>query len=135
LKVRELHDGTGELIAYHRPDTPGLRQSVYTRCPCDDAKALCDTLSRVLPVRGVVRKEREVVLIGQTRLHLDTVEGLGTFVELEVVLSDGESSEHGEHVARDLLRTLQLSDSSLIAEAYVDLLDGRASNGTRSGSQ
>ncbi len=46
--------GTGELIAYHRPDTPGLRQSVYTRYPCDDAKALCNTLSRALPVRRLM---------------------------------------------------------------------------------
>jgi adenylate cyclase class IV len=135
LKVREFTDGTGELIAYHRPNVPGLRQSVYSRCVCDRASVLCEALSRVLPVRGMVRKEREVMLIGQTRVHLDTVEGLGTFVELEVVLSDGESAEHGEHVARDLLRTLQIPDESLIAEAYIDLLDGRASSTPRSAPQ
>ena len=122
LKVRQFADGTGELIAYHRPNTPGLRQSVYSRYVCDDANTLCEVLGRVLAVRGVVRKEREVLLIGQTRVHLDSVEGLGTFVELEVVLGDGESAEHGEHVARDLLRTLQIPEDDLIPEAYVDLL-------------
>jgi adenylate cyclase class IV len=135
LKIREFDDGTGELIAYHRPNTPGLRQSVYTRYPCNDARALCDTLSRVLPVHGVVRKEREVAIIGQTRVHFDTVEGLGTFIELEVILSDDEPAHHGEHIARDLLRTLQIPDESLIAEAYIDLLDGRTSSTPRSAPQ
>jgi adenylate cyclase class IV len=123
LKVREFTDGTGELIAYERPDVPGPKASAYSRHACQNGRTLCETLSRVLPVRGVVRKTREVVLVGRTRVHLDTVEGLGTFVELEVVLSDGESVEHGEHVARDLLRTLQISDDSLVAEAYIDLLN------------
>jgi adenylate cyclase class IV len=123
LKVRAFADGTGELIAYHRPNTAGLRQSVYSRCVCSDAAALCEALSRVLPIRGVVRKEREVVIIGQTRVHLDQVDGLGTFIELEVVLGDDESAEHGEQVARTLLRTLQIPDDSLVSEAYIDLLN------------
>jgi predicted adenylyl cyclase CyaB len=126
LKVREFSDGTGELIAYDRPNIPGPKASTYSRHACQNARTLCETLARVLSVRGVVRKVREVVLIGQTRVHLDTVEGLGTFVELEVVLSDGESAEHGEQIARDLLRALQIAEDSLVAEAYIDLLDGVA---------
>src|SRR5712691_5106485 len=70
LKVREFSDGTGELISYHRPNTLGPKPSVYTRCACQNAKALCTTLSRVLPVRGAVAKRREVFLVGQTRVHL-----------------------------------------------------------------
>jgi predicted adenylyl cyclase CyaB len=128
LKVREFTDGTGELIAYDRPNIPGPKPSSYSRHACQNASSLCETLSRVLPVRGVVRKEREVVLIGQTRVHLDTVEHLGTFVELEVVLSDGQSAEHGDRIARELLRTLGISDSNLISVAYIDLLDEAASH-------
>ena len=132
LKVREFSDGTGELIAYDRPNIPGPKASAYSRHACQNARTLCETLARVLPVRGVVRKAREVVLVGQTRVHLDTVEGLGAFVELEVVLSDGESAEHGEQIARDLLRTLRIADDSLVAEAYIDLLDDLAAQKPRS---
>jgi adenylate cyclase class IV len=135
LKVREFTDGTGELIAYHRPDTPGPKPSFYSRCACPNARTLCETLSRVLPVRGIVAKRREVVLVGRTRVHLDDVEGLGSFVEIEVVLGDGESAQQGELVARDLLRTLQISDESLIAEAYIDLLYGRTASRSRSAPQ
>lgn len=122
LKIREFSDGAGELIAYHRPNRPGPRQSVYTRYVCADAKALCETLRQVLPVRGAVVKRREVFLIGQTRVHLDEVEGLGSCVELEVVLDDAETDEHGERIARELLRALEIPDASLIADAYIDLL-------------
>ncbi len=128
LKVREFSDGTGELISYHRPNTLGPKQSVYTRYACQNAKALCETLSRVLPVRGAVVKRREVFLVGQTRVHLDEVEGLGPFVELEVILGDGEPPEHGERVARELLHALDIPETSLIAEAYIDLLERRTTD-------
>jgi predicted adenylyl cyclase CyaB len=122
LKVREFSDGTGELIAYHRPNVRGPRTSVYTRCACQNAKALADTLSRVLPIRGIVAKRREVFLVSRTRVHLDEVDGLGSFVELEVVLSDAESAEDGEGIARELLLALEIPESGLIAEAYIDML-------------
>ena len=135
LKVREFTDGTGELIAYHRANIPGPKPSVYSRYACQNARTLCETLSRVLPVRGVVRKRREVVLIGQTRLHLDEVEGLGAFVELEVVLGDGESAEQGERVVRELLHALDIPETSLMADAYIDLLDALTTGGRAATSQ
>jgi adenylate cyclase class IV len=128
LKVREFPGGSGELIAYRRPNHPGPKESVYSRCVCQSAKMLADTLSDVLPVRGAVAKRRELFLVGSTRIHLDEVEGLGAFVELEVVLSDGESVERGERVARELLRDLEIPESSLISEAYIDLLEALPSH-------
>ena len=52
---------------------------------CEDARAVSHALSTVLSVRGIVEKEREIFLVGRTRAHLDRVENLGCFVELEVV--------------------------------------------------
>jgi adenylate cyclase class IV len=126
LKVREFPDGTGELISYQRSDQRGPKESVYTRYPCQNARALSETLGRVLPVRGIVLKMREVFLVGRTRIHLDQVQNLGSFVELEVVLSDGESAEHAEHVALELLQKLEISETGLLAQAYIDLLEAAA---------
>jgi adenylate cyclase class IV len=81
-------------------------------------------LAAALGVRGEVRKRRELVLVGQTRVHLDVVEGLGTFVELEVVLEAGQSDADGEAVARALLRELGLGEADLLPVAYIDLLEG-----------
>jgi predicted adenylyl cyclase CyaB len=123
LKVREFSDGTGELISYDRPDDRDPKESVYERYPCRNARALLETLAKALPVRGTVVKRREVFLVGRTRIHLDQVQTLGAFVELEVVLSDGESAEDGKHVARDLCRKLDIPETGLLAPAYIDLLE------------
>ena len=60
-------------------------------------------LSRALGVRGAVRKLRTVYIAGQTRIHLDDVEDLGQFVELEVVLESGQSNADGVKIAHDLI--------------------------------
>jgi len=125
LKVREFRDGSGELIAYQRHNQLGPRESVYTRAASADARALVVALSRVLPVRGVVVKRRELFLVGRTRIHLDQVDGLGSFVELEVVLGDDPSVGGGVREAQELLATLDLERSALVAEAYIDLLEAR----------
>jgi predicted adenylyl cyclase CyaB len=85
-------------------------------------RPLVDTLARVLPARGIVRKRREVVQIGQTRVHLDEVEHLGYFVELEVVLAEGETVEEGERIAQRLIADLEIPTGGLIEGAYADLL-------------
>ena len=89
LKLRTFADGNGELIRYRRSDIAGPRTSRYTIAPTTAPEALRAILSSVLGVLGVVRKRRWLYMVGQTRVHLDEVEGLGEFVELEVVLRPG----------------------------------------------
>ena len=123
LKLRRFDDGSGELIFYERQDTAGPKTSVYSRSACPDAAAMETVLARALGVRGVVDKRRELFLIGRTRVHLDDVRGLGHFMELEVVLRDGELAADGEREAHDLLAKLGVPASSLVAPAYIDLLE------------
>ncbi len=79
-------------------------------------------LGQALGIRGVVRKNRELYLSGETRIHLDGVEGLGHFVELEVVLKPGQSRADGERIAAELMKELSISDADLIAGGYIDLI-------------
>lgn len=125
LKLRRLDDGPAELIFYERPDQPGPVESAYDLFPVADPDALLRLLQPALGIRGVVAKRREVYWIGQTRVHLDEVEGLGSFVELEVVLKAGQPTAEGERAARALLETLGIEESALIADAYIDLLERR----------
>ena len=67
-------------------------------------------------------------MVGQTRVHCDTVEGLGDFMELEVVLQDGQSVEHGQNIADDLMSKLGIDQTKLITCAYMDLLDAQKLN-------
>ena len=123
LKVRQFGDGSGELIAYDRADEAGPKQSSYIVASSADAHALCAALARALAVRGRVVKRRELYLVGRTRVHLDEVERLGAFLELEVVLQDGEPMEAGEREARDLMRRLGVEAKDLVTGAYLDLLE------------
>ena len=125
LKLRESADGTGELIYYQRADDPGPRVSNYFRASSSDPASLRDVLARSLGVRATVRKRRSVFLFGQTRIHLDQVEGLGSFIEFEVVLRDGQPVSDGERIATSLINAFSVRAAVLIPHAYVDLLESR----------
>jgi adenylate cyclase class IV len=122
LKLRVFADGRGELIAYERPDATGPKTSDYAIAPVADPDALRSTLARALGIGGRVIKQRTLLRVGRTRVHLDRVEGLGDFLELEVVLRDDESADDGVAVAHDLLRRLRIDPGRLVPGAYVDLL-------------
>lgn len=122
LKLRDFGDGRAELIAYERADTAGPKLSDYHITPSADPAGLRETLARSLGVIGRVRKHRTLYLAGMTRIHLDRVETLGHFLELEVVLADSQSVADGEAVARSLLDRLGIGTDALIEGAYLDLL-------------
>jgi predicted adenylyl cyclase CyaB len=125
LKLRRFDDGSGRLIFYERDDTTGPKTSYYSMSTCPDAREMEAVLARALGVRGVVDKRRELFMIGRTRVHLDEVRDLGHFLELEVVLRDGEPAADGEREARALLAALAISPDALLAPAYIDLLEAR----------
>ena len=126
LKLRSIMADAGarhELIAYDRPDADAARASAYHLVPVADAPAMEAALGAALGVRGVVTKRRTLLLAGNLRIHLDEVDGLGDFVELEALLGESATPEAGVvQVARwrDLLGlTEQVPDS------YIDLRYGR----------
>jgi predicted adenylyl cyclase CyaB len=124
LKLRKLEDGTAELIQYDRNDSPGPKESRYVFFRTRDPEGLKEVLAKALGIRAIVRKKRTVYFFGQTRIHLDQVEGLGAFIELEVVLGPGQDFQYGTAVAEDLMSKLEIEKGDLVAAAYVDLLTG-----------
>ena len=91
----------------------------------EEPELLEPILTAALGVLGRVHKKRTLYCIGQTRIHLDQVEGLGHFIELEVVLSEGQSPREGREKATNLMEQLEISQSDLVAGAYLDLLGSR----------
>lgn len=126
LKLRELGPASAQLIFYSRPDALGPKRSDYRIFTTDNPAPLKETLSLALGVRGVVRKIRYLYLVGQTRIHLDEVEGLGSFLELEVVLREGQEEAQGQAIARDLMSRLGVGPEALLEGAYIDLIEKRA---------
>jgi predicted adenylyl cyclase CyaB len=128
LKLRRFAGcAQGQLIYYERPQVAGPKESRYAVHSTADPEGLREVLSAALDVLGVVRKRRAVYLIGPTRVHLDQVEGLGTFVELEVVLTPSQDLAEGEAMAGELMRKLGISPGQLIDRAYLDLLPAQTS--------
>lgn len=125
LKLRIQVPDQGYLIYYERPDQDGPKRSDYHLAETHDPQSLKTTLALALGIRGVVKKTRYLYMVGQTRIHLDEVEGLGHFVELEVVMREGQGDAEGQAIAEDLMRRLGVRDDALIEGAYMDLLESR----------
>ena len=124
LKLREFGDAPAELIYYRRPNTTGPSESTYFISPAPDPEALKQILANTNGTLGVVKKRRLLFLIGQTRVHLDQVEGLGSFVELEVVIQNNQTTDDGVVIAQDLMEKLPIQEDQLVDAAYFDLLHG-----------
>ncbi|EKS69206.1 MULTISPECIES: class IV adenylate cyclase [Caballeronia] len=132
LKLRQFDDGTpSELIFYQRDDRDGPKVSYYTRSPVTNPEAMHALLAQALTTRGIVSKERHVFLVGRTRIHLDRVDGLGDFIELEVVLGQDDDEAGGEEEAHAMFARLGVAQTDLVPLAYVDLLSPEASSSAR----
>lgn len=122
LKLRKQAEGS-ELIYYERSNMTGPAESQYFIESFAEPASIEAMLSVALDVRGTVRKSRRLYRIGQTRVHIDEVFGLGSFVELEVELGAIEESARGEAIARELTERLGLQEEDMVAESYIDLLE------------
>lgn len=122
LKLRVITDEQAELIYYRRANNLGPKKSSYRRLVIARPKLIEKILCVLLRSRGKVIKDRFVYIVGQTRIHLDHVESLGNFVELEVVLQHEQTDEEGTTAALYLMKELDISESELIEYSYIDLL-------------
>jgi adenylate cyclase class IV len=125
LKLREIDRATGnraEVIWYQRPNVIGYRGSDYSVVPVGDAAGIKAALSGACGVRGVVRKEREVWLYDNVRIHLDRIEELGSFVEFEAVMSESEDEAASLSRLDRLCAALGVREQDRVAQSYADLV-------------
>ena len=124
LKLRESSLSGGQLVPYLRPDAAAARRSDYVVVPVPEPARTKELLAVLLGVHRVVRKTREIALHENVRIHLDRVEGLGDFVELEAVW-DGSPSGEAEQARKVacLRERLEIRDADLVAGSYESLLD------------
>jgi len=122
LKLRMFSEHEGQLIFYRRDDLAGPKLSEYVMAATTEPDALRGTLTLAYGIVGRVKKTRTLFMVGTTRVHLDDVEDLGHFMELEVVLEPGQTPEEGEAIAHELMGRLGIEPRQLVRRAYVDLL-------------
>jgi len=123
FKLRESSLSGAQLVPYLRADAPLARRSDYVVIPLADPQLTKQLLAELLGIHRVVRKVREIGLFENVRIHLDRVEGLGDFVELEAVW-DGAGSAMAEQARKVsfLRERLAIRDADLVAASYEGLL-------------
>lgn len=122
LKLRTRDSRRGELIFYRRADRRGPKPSFYTSTTTTDPDGLRRVLDFAYGSVGRVRKHRIVYKLEGTLIHLDRVEGLGDFLELEVALHGGQPIQAGIAEAHRVLQLLGVGTERLVEGAYIDLL-------------
>jgi len=128
LKLREQETGGtplwDELIEYSRADSTDPRTSTYRRVPVADAAPLLEALDAAYGTLGTVTKRRRLLLWDEVRIHLDEVEGLGSFLELEAEAEEGSDLSAEREKVERLREELGIEDENLVATSYSDLVLG-----------
>lgn len=123
LKIREINNKNFELIYYQRPDIHESKISDYQ--VIELVKKDCENIKNILKntngVKVIVEKERKLWIYKNTRIHLDKVDKLGNFLELETVINKiNIKTAEQEHVR--LIKLLNITNYKKIKESYSDLL-------------
>jgi predicted adenylyl cyclase CyaB len=122
LKLREEQPGRPHLIQFERASEPQQRESRYRVIEVSDGKALCEALAAAIGIRGVVVKRRRLLLWQSVRIHLDEVEQLGTFIELEAVAPPDSDLTNEQRLIAELREALGITDERLVALGYAEQL-------------
>ena len=122
LKLRESSLYGNILIPYLRPDQEGPKQSEYELIPISDAEKIKNLFSKILGFNGEIKKKRQIYLFENVRIHLDEVEKIGNFIELEAVIDDEKTINENRDKTKWLLHYFNNDSSQLVESAYIDLI-------------
>lgn len=122
LKLREGNI-ENNLIFYERTNQPGPKNSHFQLVKTEDAAGLKDVLTKSMGIKAIVKKRREIYFIGNVKFHLDEVQGLGSFVEIEAgnILAD-LSQAHLKDQCDFYVRAFGIKGEDLLALSYSDML-------------
>ena len=139
LKLREetsiSKENKNYLVQYQRNDQKNAKLSTFYVADVRDPKNMIEILKRSNGIIGVIVKKRSLYIHTtykldedlkipiKTRIHIDDVNGLGEFIELEVMLDPSQTIKQGKEIVENLSFLLGISDEDLIDCAYFDLMN------------
>lgn len=122
LKLREGNI-ENHLIYYERENIRGPKKSIVLLYKNNPDSNLKEILIRSLGVLAVVDKRREIYFAENVKFHLDIVDGLGSFVEIEAIDKDGSmGNEKLLEQCNRYLNLLNISQKDLVEKSYSDLM-------------
>lgn len=119
LKLRIINDRLGNLIFYDRGEKTGMKISKYIISQTKDHKELNSILRKQFKVLVIVNKKRDIYIHNNIRVHIDTVKGLGRFLEIEIIY---ENLSKAKEQMKGLISKFQLNENKFIKGSYSDLL-------------
>jgi len=122
LKLRQINGRDAQLVWYARPDQAGPKASDYRLVPTANPETLKAALAAALGTRCVVRKQRQIYLHHNVRIHLDEVEGLGSFLEFEAVVGSDVDDIAARGQVDRLMAEFGITPADLLATSYGDML-------------
>lgn len=124
LKLREGNI-ENNLIWYNREDRPGPKRSEVILYRSADPETLKDILSGSMGVKMVVEKKREIYFIDNIKFHIDVVDGLGSFVEIEAIDKEGTlGHEKLKEQCNTYIKMFDIREEDLVSGSYSDILAG-----------
>ncbi len=123
LKLRQINGNQYELIYYHRKDRKGTRYSDFFVVPLNSVRPMMDVCKEIFGVLVVVRKRRDLFVYENARIHIDSVKGLGSFIEFEVIVNRGR--RQAEKLMSFLITEFVIGMKDMIAGSYSDMLGRR----------
>jgi len=122
LKLREGNI-ENNLIHYDRSNQEGPKQSKVQLFKCEPNSSLKEILTKSLGTIVVVDKQREIYFIENVKFHIDTVKGLGSFMEIEAIDKDGKlNRDQLDDQCKFYLSEMGINKQDLISNSYSDLL-------------
>jgi len=124
FKLRESSQSGSYLIPYLRLDQTDAKVSMYAKIDIENNSNVKSLFEEILGVQSLVKKKRTIYLYENVRIHLDEVEGLGTFIEFEAVFDDKDNCDEEKQKAKVdyLMQKLDIKKDMLIAVSYENLL-------------
>jgi adenylate cyclase, class 2 len=120
LKLREESPGSPHLIQFERAQRPEERLSSYRIVAIADGETARAALTTALGVRCTVTKRRRLFVWQDVRIHLDEVDGLGSFIELEAVAASESDLRREYRLVAELRDRFAIGDDRLCATGYAD---------------
>ena len=127
LKLREGNI-ENTLIRYHRTEVESIKQSqvIFQALPAETVFGIKSVLKDSNGIWKVVDKQRGIYFIDNIKFHIDQVEGLGDFMEIEAIDTDGSrNSSELEKQCSSYVQLLQLDSSRFIGKSYSDLIPSK----------
>ncbi|HRH50125.1 MAG TPA: class IV adenylate cyclase [Panacibacter sp.] len=123
LKLRQGNI-ENNLIFYKRNDQKGPKQSDFYLVPVPKPDLMESLLTEALGMKVTVEKKRKIFYLGNIKVHLDEVPGLGNFVEIEAsnMFMPKITVEELQKQCADLMQHFNIKEEDLIENSYSDML-------------